>query len=268
MSITTVDGAIAGMQYPRTFVKTATPTLVAGRPHSLFYLAGMPGAATASSDGAGGAAVTSYAGQIPFTNPTSGNTYLARLQAQMTVAGGTLILADRLWHNSGLGITTTGQQTVNSATWPARDANGSTDGVGVQIAIEVTGATGSGTPTYTMVYTNSANSGSRNGTGIIAGQSSSAIGAFYMMGLDAGDVGVRSIQTIGWSASMSSGSVSIVAYRELARLELSGANTPNAIDILTGGFPRLYDNTVPFLIIIPSTTTASVVTGQVIWTQG
>ena len=70
------------------------------------------------------------------------------------------------------------------------------------------------------------------------------------------------------SATMTSGSVSLVAYRVLARLELTVANVPNAIDALTSGFPRIYDNTVPFLIFIPSTTTASNIIGHVIWTQG
>ena len=45
MPITTLDGVIAGMRPPATIVKAATPTMAAGRPHSLFYLAGMPGAA-------------------------------------------------------------------------------------------------------------------------------------------------------------------------------------------------------------------------------
>ena len=39
MAITTLDGAIAGMQYPKDFSKAVTGTLVAGRLHSLFYLA-------------------------------------------------------------------------------------------------------------------------------------------------------------------------------------------------------------------------------------
>ena len=45
MAITTLDGALAGMKPPQTFAKAPTGTLVAGRPVSLFYLAGMPGAA-------------------------------------------------------------------------------------------------------------------------------------------------------------------------------------------------------------------------------
>jgi hypothetical protein len=32
--------------------------------------------------------------------------------------------------------------------------------------------------------------------------------------------------------------------------------------------PRLYDNTVPFLVFLPSTTTAPTISGQLIVTQG
>ncbi len=267
MAIATLDGVIAGMLPPRSFVKAATPTLVAGRPHSLFYLAGHPGAAVAPTPGLAGAALTSYAGQLPFSNPVSGNTYLARLQGQATIAG-TLILCDRLWHNSGLVMTSTGAQTINSAAFPARDANGSSNGDGVLIGLEVTTATGSGTPTLSMSYTNQSGTAGKTATGILPGVASSAIGAFYPMGLAAGDAGVRSIQTFTLSATWTSGAASLVAYRELARLDLSAANVSNALDALTGGFPRLYDNTVPFLLFIPSTTTASNISGQMVLTQG
>lgn len=267
MAITTLDGALAGMQYPREIIKAATPTLVAGRPHSLFYLAGVPGAAVAPTPGLAGAALTTYAGQIPFTNPVSGNTYVGRFAGQATIAG-QLLLCDRLWHNSGITITATTSQTINSVTWPARDADGSTNGVGVLLGVEVSVATGAGTPTLTLGYTNSAGTAGKTATNAIATVASSAIGAFYPISLAAGDVGVRSVQTYQQSATWTSGTVHIVAYRILARLTLTAANTPNAVDALTSGFPRLYDNSVPFVLLIPAATTASTVTGHVIWTQG
>lgn len=268
MAFTTFDSVALGALPGREFVKAATPTLVAGRPHSLFYLAGIPGAASAPSPGLAGAALTSYTGQLPYTNPTGGNECrLARLQAGATIAG-QLLLCDRLWHNSGITITSTGAQTVNSVAWPARDADGSTNGNQVLIGVEVSAATGAGTPTLTVGYTNSAGTASRTATNIIATVASSAIGAFYPIGLQAADVGVRSIQTYQQSATWTSGTIHLVAYRVLARLELPVAQTPNAIDPLTGLLPKAYDNTVPFLIFIPATTTASVVTGYVVWTQG
>jgi hypothetical protein len=119
----------------------------------------------------------------------------------------------------------------------------------------------------TLGYTNSANAGTKTATNVIATVSISAAGAFYPIGLQAGDYGIRSIQTFTLSGTWTSGTIHLVAYRVLARLDL-GVTPINAIDALTGGMPKAYDNTVPFLIFIPSTTTASVISGHVIWSHG
>ena len=268
MAITTIDQALAGMQYPREFVKAVTGTLVIGRPMSLFYLAGIPGAAAAPTPGIGGAGLTTYPGQIPFTNPVSGNSYLARLQAMATQAG-TLLLCDRLWHNSGISITTTTEQTFTGSTdIPARDGKGLAEGWEVYGAMEVSGATGSGVPTPTIKYTNELNAADKVGTNIVPCVASSIAGTFHPFGLAAGDRGIRKAQSITLGVSWSSGTIHVVLYRILARLELTAAQLPNAIDALTSGFVRLYDNCVPFLVFIPSATTTSNIMGHVIFTQG
>lgn len=267
MAITTLDGAIAGMQWPRHFYKGVTATLVAGRPASTWALGGNPGAGGFDTTLNGVTLTAAQNGQIPFTNPVSGNTYLARLQGQATQPG-TLLLVDRIWHNGGYTITSTSAQNITSPTWPARDADGATSGNGILCGMEISAATGAGTPTITMAYTNQAGTASRSATNIIATVASSAIGAFYPIGLQAGDTGVRSVQSITLSATWTSGTMNLVAYRVLAALELTAAHTPNAIDALTSGFVRLYDGSVPFLIFLPSTTTATNVVGQVVWTQG
>jgi hypothetical protein len=268
MAITTLDQLLAGMLPPASIVKAATPTLVAGRPQSLFYLAGAPGAAVAPSSNLAGTALTNYAGQIPFPSAVYGeNINLARFQAQASIAG-TLILCDRLWHNSGLSLTTTTAQTINSVTWPARDANGAISGNQVLIGLEVTTATGSGTPVFTMSYTNQAGTAGQTGTGILTGVASSPVGAFYPVGLAAGDTGVQSVQTFTLSASWTSGAASLVAYREIARLEITSSNVPAAIDAITSGMPCMYDSSVPFLLFVPSTSTASNISGQVVYSQG
>ena len=267
MAITTLDGAIAGMQPPREIIKALTGTLVAGRPHSLLYLAGIPAAAAAPSPGIGGAVLTSYAGQLPFTNPVSGNTYLARLQAQATQAG-SLLLCDRLWHNSGIDVTSTAEQTfTGSAQIPARDQNGNNAGIGVFGAVEVVTATGAGTPTLTLKYTDQDGNAGATAVNPIATVASSIAGSFYPIGLAAGDTGIQKAESLQLSATWTSGALSVVLYRVLARLELQAA-IPNAIDALTCGFARLYNDSVPFLVFIPNTTTTSNINGHVIWTQG
>ena len=267
--IQTIDDLIAGMQPPNTFTKAVTGTMVAGRPHSLFYLAGMPGAAVAPSPGIGGAVLTAYAGQIPFTDsPSESNAYLARFQGMATIAG-TLILADRLWHNSGITITSTSEQVfTSSAQIPARDRDGTNVGNGVLAGVEVSGVTGSGTPTLTLKYTNQSGLANQVATNLVATVASSIAGTFYPIGLAAGDTGIQKAQSLTLSATWTSGTIHVVLYREIARLELTAGNVGNAIDSLTSGFPRLYTDSVPFLIFIPSTTTTSNISGQVIFTQG
>lgn len=267
MAIKTLDGVIAGMQPPQEFIKALTGAMVAGRPHSLFYLAGMPDAAVAPTPGIGGEVLTSYSGQIPFTNPVSGNTYLARFVGQATQAG-MLLLCDRLWHNSGITITSTSEQTfTDSAQIPARDANGTNAGDGIMAGVEVSANTGAGVPTLTLKYTNQAGIANKTATNVIATVASSIAGTFYPIGLAAGDIGIQKAQSLTLSATWTSGTIHVVLYRVIARLPLQ-AQIPFALDALTGGFPRLFDDTVPFLIFKPNTTTTSNIVGHAIWSQG
>src|SRR4051812_26852003 len=120
-----IDDIVAGKQGLRTFEKGLTGTLVAGRPHSLRYLAGNPPASVAPTPGIGGEVLTTYAGQLPFTNPTSG--LITRLTGLLGIAtqAGALMLIDILWQNSGLDVTLTTEQVFTaSAQIPARDNNG------------------------------------------------------------------------------------------------------------------------------------------------
>ena len=267
MAITTVDGALAGMKPPEFYAKALTGTLVVGRMFSPFYLAGIPGAAVAPTPGVAGAALTSYAGQIPIP-AASGNTHLARFSGVSSAQAGSLMLCDRLWHNSGIVVTTITGQTINSVAWPARDKNGTTDGVGVYIGLEISTATGAGASVISISYTNSAGTAGRTGTAIPLYAAASVAGSFYVFALQAGDVGVRSVQTYTSSVSMTSGVVHLVAFRPLAQLELPTAGVNGVVDPVTGGLGREYDTTVPFLLYNPQTTTTTQLTGTVIHTQG
>jgi hypothetical protein len=135
------------------------------------------------------------------------------------------------------------------------------------LAVEVSAATGAGTPTITIGYTNSAGTASRTATNIIATVASSAIGATYFIGLQAGDVGVRSVQSLTLSATWTSGTINLVAYRVLGSINTQ-ALIPASMDSLTGLGTRIYNGTVPWLVFVPNTTTATVVTGTYTETQG
>ena len=276
MAITTLDGALAGMRPPQSIAKAITATLVAGRPASLWSLGGSPGAGSFDNTLNGVTLSSSSAnvnGQIPHFDPASGNSYLARLTASATQTG-SLLLLDRIWHNGGFTITSTGSQSITSPTWPSRCPTSGTDdtpattGLGVMLAVEVSAATGAGAPTITIGYTNSDGTAGRTATNSRTTSASSAIGAVYFIGLQAGDVGVRSPQSLTLSATWTSGTINLVAYRILAEIPLTVANVAGGIDPITGGFPRLYNGTVPWMVFVPNATTASNISGTYMETQG
>lgn len=270
MAIATLDAALAGMQPARFFAKAATPTMVIARPQSLWGLAGAPGAGSFDTTLAGVALSSTSAmvnGQIPHTDPVTGNSYLARFTGAATQPG-TLLLCDRLWHNGGFTITTTTAQTVNSATFPARDITGTTNGDGVLVGIEVSSAAGAAAPAPTFSYTNQSGTSGRSAGLAFATANSPTAGAFFPFGLQAGDTGVRSIQSLTLGTSWVSGTINLVAYRVLASLPLTQANVANELDALTSGLPRLFNGVVPFLIFVPTLTTAANISGTYVETQG
>lgn len=266
MTIATANDIIAGLRPPESFCKVG-PTTVAGRLISLAYATGAPGAIATPSPGIAGAALTTLAGQIPFTNPGGGdNTHLARVVADSSQPG-TLYVIDRLWHNSGIVVTSTGSQAVSSVALPSRDRDGVNDGEGVYVGMEVSTVLGAATPTITLGYTNSDGTAGRSSVSA-AIPSAMAAGSFFQLGLQAGDTGVRSIDTIQHSASMISGAYHLVMYRILAVIPLPAVGIGQDRGPLELGLPRLYDNTVPMLLFNPNTANAPNVNGQLIYTQG
>lgn len=274
MPITTLDGAIAGMQPPQPIMKVgATMAAVASqRAYTPWYAAGNPGASTATAIGVNGEAVTpalgSTGGRILRTNPSAGvDAYVARLAANATSAG-TLWLIDRLWQNSGLSVTATTGQAITSATLPARDNNGTTNGAGVMAAVEWSATGGAGTPTVTLRYNDQDGNA---GVGTLTGVTTPPVGTFEVFTLGAGDTGIRSLtaaDAFQQSATRTSGTMHLVLFRVLAQIEVTSANIGNAIDVLTSGMPRIYDNSVLQLVWFPTATTATTITGQYIETQG
>jgi hypothetical protein len=270
VAITSLDGVLAGAQPCIAWAKNVTATLVAGRPTSLFTLAGNPGPGTPNT-GLTGANYSSSStipnGILYHTDPGSGDSYLARFLAECTQAG-TVLLCDRLW-DCGPATASTSAQSISQPTLPARDAQGTTNGLGVQLAIEIVAATSSTAAVISVNYTNSGGTASRTGTFIdLPTAATNAIGNFYRIGLQAGDQGVRSVQSVTFSTDWTSGTLALVAYRVLAMLELSQAIVPNAIDAVTAGFPQLFNGVCPFMVFLPNTTTASNLSGCYVETQG
>lgn len=268
MAITGIDSAIAGMKPPVPIVKVGITTAAVGamRGYTLWYASGNPGAATANSAGINGAAVSgAVTGALPRTNPVSGESRLARLGISASTAG-TMWLIDRLWNNSGLSVTSTTAQAISPATLPSRDGAGGTNGANVMAAVEWSATGGAGTPTVTLTYTDQ--DGNTGATGTFTGVASPPVGTFEIFTVAAGDTGVRAPTSFIQSATRTSGTMHLVLFRVLAQIEVTAANIGNAIDALTSGLPKIYDDSVLQLVWFPSATTATNFMGQYIETQG
>jgi hypothetical protein len=267
MALTTLDGILAGMKPPSAIYKIGATMEAIGLAHSHWYDTGFPGAGAAPGASLNGAALSApLAGQLPFVNPPGGqNSYLAKWLLNATQPG-SYWLCDRIWHNGNISATSTSLQSITHPGIGARDANGSTNGVDLLCGIEWSVAGGAGTPTYTLTYTNESGVGSHTTT--LVSVATPNAGTFELFGLQAGDTGIRSIQGIQANATHTSGTLHLVQFRILAQIDVIAANIPGRADLLTGDFARLYNDTVPFIIQIPSATTATNLAGQFIYAQG
>jgi hypothetical protein len=194
------------------------------------FAIGTPGVngATRDCSTAAGALIT---GSHVLANPASGGWYLTRFGMNASVVG-TYGLIDVLWQNTGL-VVTTGAQAIVTPAWPARDVNGSTNGEGVRVAIQVLGTLGNAAAiaTSTITYVNS--NGDPGRTGILTGAvgfqlpATALIGTWVPFTLQAGDTGVRSISSFNSGTTYTSGTYSLVAYRPLALDGVAVANYPS-----------------------------------------
>lgn len=269
MAITSQDALLAGCLAPIEFWKDGSTAEAIGVRHATTYQTGTPGTGATPAAGINGEALTTYVGQIPFTNPGGGSeTRLAAMSVVLSVAG-TVHLLDRLWQNSGITVTTTTAQSITSAALPARDKAGSTNGDGVMAAIEVRTATtnGSAVTNTTLNYTNQAGTAGRTAT-IASFPATAVAGTFVPFSLQAGDTGIRSVQGITLGTSYGGGAIHLVLYRQIAQIPCYTANVAYTMDAYELGFPKLYDNTVPFLVITPTATTSATLRGMLTYSQG
>lgn len=270
MAITTVDGLIAGsLPFSRFFYKAASLSgAVVGRPVSYWGVGGIPGAGSYDNTLNGVALSAPQNGQIPWVDPPGGSlSYLQRF-CGAPFNYGQLLLCDRLWHNGGYTITSTSAQNSTTPSWPARDNAGSTDGEGVLLGLEISSGTGAGTPTVTVSYTNSSGAAGRSATNSFATAASTGAGTMYPIGLQAGDIGVRSVQSLTLSSTWTSGTMNLVAYRVIASLDIAAGYQLTSIDAVSSGFPQIYNGSVPYLIYVPGFTGQGNCFGSIHFAQG
>lgn len=272
MAITTMDGLVAALQpYGEDVLKAAFTGEASGQYFSSLYLAGRPGAGAVPAPGIDGAALTSYAGQIPIPAPVAGkNIHLARFEFAQAGNIGSATLIDRLWHNSGLVVATTTAQTIIPPALPPRDNTGTANGAGVMAALEVstTGSAASINNT-TMSYTNELGVAGRTGSITTPPFPATPVaGTFVPFNLQAGDLGVRSVQSVTLGTAYTGAVIHLVLYREICSLGSVVTNVTTAAGPVELALPRIYDNSVLQFLFLLAGTGAGLTNAQLTFAQG
>lgn len=173
--------------------------------------------------------------------------------AAATTAPAVFMLIDVLATYAIASVTTTGAQTLTGqAAWPRY-----ADGAGVQAFIVPSVVMGAGTPTYTLGYTNPASVASRltpaapalptsTASAIVGSVPYSGTGAGKMgpfLPLQAGDTGIKSVQTISLSATHTSGCLNLVICKPLLAIPITTVGVAGERDLVNQlpSMPRIYD---------------------------
>jgi hypothetical protein len=171
-------------------------------------------------------------------------------------SGVALMLVDLLTISGGLSGAVAGEQSTNL---PTAALPRYTSGEGVQAAIIAHSGIGSGATTVTAVYTNQAGTGSRVTTANDIGGLARDPGALIRLPMQAGDTGVRSVDSINIAASTgTAGNLGIVMYKPLALFMANDVEGSNVIDCVSTGrmvgqcAEVLADACLSLIVIMPS----------------
>lgn len=248
----------------------STFTTTANKPHTLWGATGMPGIGSyAGSASTSTAADGNTGGAMRFVNPGGGD--ILNLTGLGAVSNGTatpschLLLVDRLLYYPGITPSGALQSLTASATIPRY-----TTGAGTVAWCEVVGGTLTiASTTFTMTYTNQAGTGSRVSPSIsvdsnpIVGRIPFAHGFFIPF--QAGDTGVRSIESITFGAAGSVNTVTMVIGRVLARVPIftQGAFVERDLVLQTPRFPEIKNDACLQFLVMAGQSSTGLVSGNV-----
>lgn len=263
-------GAFDGFAVP--FMKSGTAADAVGYWYCTAKDPGFPGAWSPGTPGINGritdGTLSADNGCIPIRNPSIGANFLTEVSIGSSVAHAHLFF-DVLWVNSGIVVTTTTAQAITTPTLPPRDVNGTTDGEGCMIGLLTTTANTNAAviSNSTVSYTNSAGVAGRTATLSAIGGSripaTPVIGTIIWFNLQAGDKGVRSIQSITLATSLGGGAVSLLIARDVAMVGTSVANILTQKKLSEPGV-RLYNGSCVLHCNVASATTATFYNGELV----
>ena len=160
---------------------------------------------------------------------------------------------------------TTAQTLNNTVTLPRY-----TDGAGVRAYVVAVGTMGAGTPNISISYTNQAGTAGRTMPVTVSAvttavqshivHSDPSAGKYFpYLPLASGDTGIRSIQSVTLSATMTSGSLAIVLCKPLASIPITTAGIMAERNLMTQlpSLPRVVDGANLNLLFVTAAATAA-----------
>lgn len=260
MAITTADGLVGAARQQVLITKTGAATTVASQWHTLLNMAGNPGAGSLTiGNTTAGVLVDDTVAGFPAINAfEAGNTgYLGAVQYANTVAC-RMELKDRIWHAGSVSMTALATTTfTGQPSALGRFPDGA--GVGCEIWLEINTTVSATATTVAVGYTNSAGTAGRT-TGATATLSGFVTGRLIQMPLQAGDVGVRKIDSVTVGGTVASaGTVNVILARplwEAGRVPVANGGDSHGFD--RTGLARMYDSTALWPVIAADSTSSGI----------
>lgn len=257
----------SGKGESKYFVKNGA-TVTAGTFFSLWRLGGIPVAGADPTSLTATVVSATTTGAITFANPTSPATkHLINAGATSVTAGstGSLIVLDRLLAYGNINANVnTAQNLTNTASLTRYQG-----GTGTVMFLEVVTALGATASNVTVTHTNQDGVSSRS-TGaqamVVSSVANRVPNTFLYLPLQAGDVGVRSVQTIQFSAAMAAGVVNLVIAKPLFTIPLTAVGVRNNVDLALqfSLLPKLENNhALQFIFMAPTASTLPIFVGDI-----
>lgn len=263
MTITTFDQFIGSAKQYLSIAKLSPRTAVATGWFSVFDVTGNPGGgALAGTSTASGVVPTDATAGFPPISAFGGGTvgYLAQVEFGSSIACRMKIF-DQLFkagaYSFAGGTTTLSTQPSYASRIP--DSNYSD----TQIWIEVSTAFTVGNNWQVQVtYTNQDGTTGRTSAALPATAAAGlTLGRMYQIGLQAGDSGVRTIESVivtNGATAMTAGAFNVLVLRPLWSGRVAVANSGDVHDLAKTGMPVLFADSALYLAIAPDTSATGV----------
>ncbi|MCL4822441.1 MAG: hypothetical protein KJ067_25210 [Vicinamibacteria bacterium] len=234
----------------------------AGTYHSLWRVAGDPGAGTVpAAGGAGGEIpIRTTLGGLALLNPSGDRVQRVLRWRGHKTSTGVLVIYDRLWACSGFSLNATTPQAVVGAPALTRpDALGA----GAELWGEVYSAGGAGAATLTASYTASDGTPGRVAT-YVQPANALSVGQMVRFELQGADWGLRSVESLTLDVGTgTAGDFGLTILRPLAAIPFPVANSPGGFGSLDLELADLPSGACLALQMLCTATNSGLVVGEI-----